>query len=386
MSRPRRTLALCFLAAVCEGFDVQAAGVAAAGLGAELQPTPGELGLFFSASGAGLLLGALLGGRLADRVSRKTILVGSLLAFGACSLLTSVAATMVTLTAGRFLTGLGLGAAMPNLIVLAADSTRADRRSTTIAAVYVGMPFGAGIAGVISLVLASDAWRTVFRVGGIAPLALGLLVALAMPTTSTAPRTAPLSSIGQTLFGERRGLRTARLWLAFFLVVLTLHLLINWLPALLRGRGMSKAEATWAQIGFNVGGAATAMWFGRLLDSRWRRASLVTTIAALPLILFALAAGPHAAGLAFVLATGLGGCVLAQQVVAFALANAAYPAADRGLGVGAAVAAGRIGSLVGPLVVSALLTAGRTPAQVLFGLLPIGIACGASVGVAAWRG
>jgi len=70
-----RTVFFCFIAALCEGFDVQAAGVAAGGLSREFRPTPAQLGVFFSASGAGLLIGAVIGGRVADHVGRKAVLM-----------------------------------------------------------------------------------------------------------------------------------------------------------------------------------------------------------------------------------------------------------------------------------------------------------------------
>ena len=69
------TVLLCFVGALCEGFDVQAAGVAAGGLSREFRPTTQELGIFFSASGAGLIIGAIVGGRGADRLGRKPVLV-----------------------------------------------------------------------------------------------------------------------------------------------------------------------------------------------------------------------------------------------------------------------------------------------------------------------
>jgi AAHS family 3-hydroxyphenylpropionic acid transporter len=102
-----RTIVFCVLGALCEGFDVQAAGITAAGLSHELHPTPQALGLFFGASGAGLLIGALIGGRASDLVGRKAVLVASIAAFGFCSLLTSVAPDMRSLIGARFLTGLG---------------------------------------------------------------------------------------------------------------------------------------------------------------------------------------------------------------------------------------------------------------------------------------
>src|SRR5438034_11656650 len=117
-SKATLSIFFCFLAALCEGFDVQAAGVAALGLSRTFTPTPQQLGLFFSAGNAGLLVGALIGGRLADRFGRKSVLVCSIGIFGVFSLVTSLAWSMESLTWMRVLTGLGLGGSMPNLIAL----------------------------------------------------------------------------------------------------------------------------------------------------------------------------------------------------------------------------------------------------------------------------
>jgi MFS transporter, AAHS family, 3-hydroxyphenylpropionic acid transporter len=86
-------------------------------------------------------------------------------------------------------------------------------------------------------------------------------------------------------------------------------------------------------------------------------------------------------GLAFL----LGGSIIAQQVILYAVASAYYGVASRGTAMGAAVAAGRFGSLVGPLVAATLLAAGRTSSQVLIDMLPFVVACGAAVGVLGWR-
>src|ERR1700676_300476 len=108
----------CLCAALCEGMDLQAAGVAAAVIGAEFKPTPDQFGTFFSASTFGLFFGALLGGRLADSIGRKKVLVAAVGAFGFFSLLTASAWNMQSLMWMRLLTGLGLGGALPMLIAL----------------------------------------------------------------------------------------------------------------------------------------------------------------------------------------------------------------------------------------------------------------------------
>src|SRR3954467_12559915 len=67
------TVALCLLCAVLEGFDIQAMGVAAPRLVPEFGLSPKQMGLVFSISNIGLVIGAAFGGWLADRVGRKPV-------------------------------------------------------------------------------------------------------------------------------------------------------------------------------------------------------------------------------------------------------------------------------------------------------------------------
>src|SRR5689334_20668866 len=145
------TLGICFIASMCEGMDVQAAGVAAAGISHALKPTPGQLGVFFTAANVGLFIGAVVGGRLADRIGRKPVLTASLLAFGVCSLANAAAWDMPTLTLARFATGIGLGGAMPNMIALAADVTGERSRNATVGLTYIGMPVGGTVTSLLAL-------------------------------------------------------------------------------------------------------------------------------------------------------------------------------------------------------------------------------------------
>jgi AAHS family 3-hydroxyphenylpropionic acid transporter len=386
----RLTVALCFLAAMCEGFDVQAAGVAAPGLRAEFSPSDSWLGFFFASSGAGLLLGAIAGGRIADRIGRKPVLVASLFVFGLFSLLTTLPGDMSALTAVRFMTGLGLGGAMPNLIALTADVTAARARNASIALTFIGMPLGAVVAGLIASAIALDAWRVIFLCGGIAPLLVAPLLIRFLPrghfaTTGgpTAPR--PLRNPLHDLFGERRAQMTLLIWLGFLLIVLILHLLLNWLPLLLMGKGLSKSFAGVAQAAFNVGGSLVTLSVGALLDSKWRRLAIAASVIALPVILFALAQAHGNAGSMIALTFVLGGAILAQQIILFAVASASFPAEIRGTVLGAAIAVGRIGSLIGPLFAAWLILNGRSPSQVLTGLLPIVLVGGICVALLGWK-
>jgi len=383
-------LGFCFLAALCEGFDVQAAGIAAAGIRAEFQPSPRELGLFFVAGNVGLLIGAIAGGSLADRIGRKPVLVASIAIFGLFSLATSTAGSLATLTLMRLLTGFGLGGAMPNLIALAADVSRSSARNVAMAFTFIGMPTGAALASLLLALTAPGHWRWVFVVGGVAPLIIAPAMALWMPRVPVSrdpATTAHTWSQFPALFSAERWRGTLMLWFGFLLVNLTLHLLLNWLPLLLLGRGLSPDQAALAQAGFNVGGALGALLLGALLDSRWRRAGMIGAVVVLPLALGGIAATPASIDIAtmIVVTAILGGAVLAVQVILYGGAGALYPTALRGTGMGSAVGVGRAGSILGPALAALLLGAGKSPMDVMQSLLPIVILCGACALALGWR-
>jgi len=386
------TILFCFVAALCEGFDIQAAGVAAAGIRHDFQPTAEQLGHFFSAGNFGLLLGALIGGRLSDRLGRKAILVGSIAAFGLFSLITSQTWSAESLTWMRAVTGMGLGGAMPNLIALAAESSTPGSRNGSIAITYIGMPIGGATVSLIASFTTIEHWRWLFLIGGGAPLLIAAAMAARMPSTRSpeafdrlSPRESTPANAIRSMFSASRAARTLLLWLGFFLMQLTLQVMLNWLPLLLQARGLTKSAAAVAQVGFNVGGAAGALLIGVLLDRRARLSSIATTAIALPSLLFVLATTPERSTWLLVLPLFLGGGILAFQVILYGVADKVYPPSARGAGLGTAVGVGRLGAIVGPVFAAYLLTAGRTPTQVLTGVLPLVIVCGMCVAILGWR-
>jgi AAHS family 3-hydroxyphenylpropionic acid transporter len=292
------TIALCLLAAFCEGMDLQAAGVAAAGIGLQFKPAPGVMGNFFAASTLGLFIGAMLGGRIADRVGRRLVLIFSIIAFGLFSLLTAFAWDMRTLIWARFFTGLGLGGALPVVMTLVPEASRAERRTANTAVAFAGMPTGGAIVSAIALYAGSTQWHLIFIIGGILPLALGLamlmllkespeftaLLAAKQRTSGTTPQVGKFLQV----FAQGRTSQTLLLWISFFLALIILYLLLNWLPTLLKDNGMTGQQAAFAQIIFNAGGAIAALSMGRLLVGRWRMPSLVATFIGVPVMLYAL--------------------------------------------------------------------------------------------------
>jgi AAHS family 3-hydroxyphenylpropionic acid transporter len=391
------TFVFCAFAALCEGIDLQAAGVAAAGIAAEFKPDPQQMGRFFSASTLGLFFGALIGGRLADGIGRKKTLVGSVTLFGLLSFITQFSWDMATLSWARLLTGFGLGAALPNLIALVSEGEGAMRRTGTVAMVYAAMPFGGALASLLSMMLPASSWRVIFVVGGVVPMMLSPFMAFGLQE-SAAFRTVqadagaaahdarmPPRGSFMAIFAGGRALRTLLLWASFFLGLLILYLLLSWLPTLLVNDGLTRVHAASAQIGFNLGGVLAALFVGRQLSRKGRHLTVVTTFVAMPVLLLALAEAPPGLTLITLIVCSLGCSVIAGQAFLYAMAPIPYPTAIRGIGVGAAVAVGRIGSIVGPTLGGVLKGAGQDASHVLLDLLPIVIIGSICALLLAWK-
>src|ERR1700692_3060269 len=127
-----RLLLTCAAVLLLDGFDTTAIGYVAPALAREWGLTKGALGPVFSAGLFGLMIGALLFGPLADRIGRKRIIILSKLDFGTCALVTAFVQDVNSMLAIRFLTGLGLGGAMPNAIAMTAEFNQRRGRATTV--------------------------------------------------------------------------------------------------------------------------------------------------------------------------------------------------------------------------------------------------------------
>ena len=153
------TVVLSFCVAIAEGFDIQAIGVAAPRLGPELGLTPEALGWVFSISNIGLVIGAIVGGWLSDRVGRKPVFVGAVALFGVFTLATAVSRTFPELFAIRFLAGLNFGAALPIMMAVASELSSPGKRAQAAATVFCGMPLGGGLSALLTQASVDLDWR-----------------------------------------------------------------------------------------------------------------------------------------------------------------------------------------------------------------------------------
>lgn len=371
------TIGLCFMVALMEGLDLQAAGIAAVGMAQAFALDKMQMGWIFSAGILGLLPGALVGGMLADRHGRKRILLGSVLLFGLFSLATALAWSFPTLLLARLLTGVGLGAALPNLIALTSEAAGSRFRGRAVSLMYCGVPIGAALAAALGFSGLAAAWQTIFWIGGVVPLLLIPLLMRWLPESQAFQR-AEASVPLRTLFAPGQAAATLLLWLGYFFTLLVVYMLINWLPMLLVGQGFRASQAAGVMFSLQFGAACGTLLLGALMD---KLTPLRMSLLIYSGILASLLALGSASSLTGMLLAGFVAGLFATggQSVLYALAPLFYPAAIRATGVGTAVAVGRLGAMSGPLLAGKMLALGTGTVGVMAASAPGIVLAGVAV-------
>ncbi len=381
-------LLVCSAVLFIDGFDTQAIGYVAPAVAQDWKLARGALGPVFGAGLFGLMIGALVLSPIADRIGRRRIIIVSTAVFGIGTLATVFASDVSSLLAIRFLTGLGLGGAMPNAVALTSEFSPQRRRATMVMAMFCGFSIGAAIGGLLAAALIpAFGWRSVFVVGGVAPLLLVPFLMVRLPESirflalsgrandgvaallaQIAPsvrhpagtrfvvREIELPGIPVVhLFGAGRAWATLALWTLFFMSLLDLYLLSNWLPTVLNELGASVSAAAVIGSMLQVGGVVGAFTLGQFIDRfSFRALALIYFVASIAVA--AIGFSGHSIALTTMAIFCAGFCIIGGQGGSNALAATSYPTAIRSTGIGWALGIGRVGSIVGPLVGGIMLT------------------------------
>jgi AAHS family 4-hydroxybenzoate transporter-like MFS transporter len=385
-----RVLTLCALVTLLDGFDIQAMASATPSLAADWHVAPGELRWIITAALFGIAGSALIVSPLGDYFGRRTVLLGSFALVGVATLLAATSHTPNELFTWRFLTGIGLGASLPNALALTAEFAPARSRTMLVALMACGISLGAATSGFAAPALIElGGWRAVFATGGVlAALAWLPLFALPESLRFLVARRRDPNTIGKLLerldrshrhtdghnyimrerpagklsVGElltpRLAPATLLLWLVFFLNLGLLYLLSSWLPTLLKESGLplpvALRIAAMFQIGGVVGGFALA-W----LMQRWGPFIVLSVSYTLTAVALAiLGAKVPDAALTTLLIVIMGNGVVGGQVALNVLSATLYPTTARATGVGWALGMGRFGGIIAPLAAGQLMAAG----------------------------
>ncbi|MDV2469135.1 3-(3-hydroxy-phenyl)propionate transporter MhpT [Acinetobacter chinensis] len=371
------TVAICFLIAVIEGLDIQAAGIAAAGIREHFALDSSQLGVFFSAGILGLLPGALIGGRFADRIGRKKVLIWSTGVFAVFTLCTAWVNSFNSLLAVRFLAGAGLGAAMPILITLASEAVSPQNRGRAVGLMYCGMPVGAAILSLVASTDFGTNWKNIFYLGGLLPIIVIPVMMFFLPESkeylkaqnqAVTENAAPQASF-KDLFNSTNFMRTILIWVSYFFTLMVVYIMLSWLPSLFMELGFSRKEGSTAQFFFMVSATVGTVILGMLTD-RWKKAYVIILMYGGILAgLFALNSAGSLTQM-YMASALVGAFVIGCQGVLYAFGSIVYPTEMRGTGVGMASAVGRVGAMLGPVIAGQLLAAGFGAAGVISAAIP----------------
>lgn len=382
------TFVLCALIVLLDGFDTAAIGFVAPSLVKEWGISRPALAPVLSAALLGLAAGAFAAGPMADRFGRKRILVLAVAIFGLASGASGFASGLSELTVLRFITGIGLGAAMPNAVTLMSEYCPDQRRATLTNTMFCGFPLGAALGGFLAAwMIPQFGWRSVFLLGAAAPLVLLVLMAVLLPESvrylvakaqpaerirailrriSLAADSATsftMTETAATPVGAKGGVGvvlarsyivgSAMLWLTYFMGLVIFYALINWMPILFKDAGLDARTATLISALFPLGGVG-AVAFGWLMD-RFNPNKVIAVGFALTAVgIYAIGQVGNAVVPLMVVVFASGTLMNMSQSSLPALAAAFYPTQGRATGVAWMMGIGRFGGIAGSFLVAEL--------------------------------
>jgi MFS transporter, AAHS family, 4-hydroxybenzoate transporter len=331
----------------------------------------------------GMMIGGAIGGFVGDRMGRRIALLGSVLSFGLLTMMLAFANSITMLAVLKFLSGLGLGGAMPNAAALSSEYVPRRHRPFAVTLTVVCIPLGGSLAGFVGgLILPTWGWRALFVIGGIFPLVLAAILFKVLPESprflarvrerwpelrallarlghnvpadavfaDTSEKAAPRASARELFVPDYRR-DTLALFGSFFFCLLTVYMGTNWVPKMLTDNRFDVGTASYGLTAFNIGGVVGAILGAVVIMRFGSRLSMLTMAAgaiAGAVALSVMSIGPESSFGVFAMLAWTGGLINAVQTTMYALAAHVYPTDIRGTGVGTAVAFGRIGGVISP--------------------------------------
>ncbi|WP_036555550.1 MFS transporter [Nocardioides insulae] len=362
--RTRRWVrALCWATVTLEGFDIVALSASLpsildsghAGMG------KAEATLVTTISLVGIMVGAILVGPLSDRIGRRGTMLGSIALFSVLTIVVPLAPNAEVFAALRFVAGIGLGACMPAALTMMSETTPDSERARSTTFTMTGYHVGAVLTSLVALAVVPR-WELLFVIGGVAGLVVLPLMWLHLPETNPVAIARRSADQVQEKPGIAATLRSPYLvaslatWAASFMGLLLVYGLNSWLPTIMREAGYEIAASLTLLLLLNLGGIVGLVLAGVIGDKRGIRGSALLWFAAAAVLLALLSIKMPT--LLLNLAVFLTGVfVFSAQVLVYAWITRHYPPELRGTALGLASGVGRLGSIVGPAVTGALVTA-----------------------------
>jgi MFS transporter, AAHS family, 4-hydroxybenzoate transporter len=384
-----RIAAFCALATMIDGYDTQIMSFVAPLLSNEMKIDRIALGGVFSAGLFGMLIGSILVGFISDRFGRRPALLGSLIWTSLAMFSTIFSTSVHDLMAVRFVTGIGLGGALPISIAMTSENVAKRVRMTTVMLMYCFFSVGGALAALVTdRLIAHLPWTSVFIVGGTATAILVLFMIPFLPesimfvvakerprnqvikTTKLIAPSIPVDKIPfftstpqdknsrqplWRLFAEGRAPITILLWITFASGYLVIYFMLSWLPSMLRDDGLNIHQSFLIATAFQLGTPVGAIVLGRLIDRFQASVVLGSAFVIGSGFIYLISIAKGSVALLCVFALLAGGCIVAGMIGFVANAASLYPTSIRSTAVGWGLGMGRAGGIVGPTLGGILL-------------------------------
>lgn len=385
----------CLLVIIFDGYDLVIYGVALPLLMEQWSLTSVQAGMLASSALAGMMVGAMVFGTLADKYGRKKVIMACTAFFSGFTFLGAFAPSPIEFAVLRFLAGLGIGGIMPNLVALTSEYAPKKSRATMVSIMFSGYAIGGIISALLGSFLVKDyGWKIMFYLAGI-PLAgfpliwkflpesltylvkdgkQGLakhIVQKIDPTLNITNDTvlvlgeqnntaqdshAKLSTKQQftLLFSEGRAFGTLMVWVTFFMCLLMTYTLSSWLPKLMLSAGYSLGASILFLFALNIGAIIGAIGGGYFVD-KFSFKPVIGAMCALAAISISALAINSPAIVLYTLVGIAGATTIGTSILLYSFLAQYYPLNIRTTGIGCASAVSRIGAIVGPILTGALL-------------------------------
>jgi AAHS family 4-hydroxybenzoate transporter-like MFS transporter len=393
---------LVFLVVAFDGMDVAIMGFAAPEIIRTWGITKPQMGSILGAVFFGVTVGALIAGPVGDRYGRKLILTASVFWFGVLTLFASQAADVNTLFTLRILTGLGLGAALPNAVTLISEYAPMRKRSLIVTIVYSGFTGGGAVAGLVAAwLLPAFGWRVMIAIGGLLPVALALVLAMWLPESvafltlkgkhlAAIPKILRKLDKGSSihsdatfwiptpvdqskgsvsiLFTKSYAMGTFLLCLAYFMGVCATYVMVNWLPVIAKDAGFTLGQGVVITSLITLGGPVGSICIGAIMDRVRPHWVLVPTFLIAGAFLASLSVAPKNFGTLCILMFALGCFFHGSMTGLQALSARSFPTAARSTGISWMHGFGRVGAIASGFIGATMMSWGWGLGQIFLAL------------------
>ncbi|MGB6777976.1 MAG: MFS transporter [Planococcus citreus] len=375
----RKLLGVAGLGWLFDAMDVGILAFIIAALHEDWGLTSQQMGWIGGVNSIGMAVGAFIFGIYADRVGRKKIFIITLLLFSLASGISAFTTTLAAFLILRFFVGMGLGGELPVASTLVSESVPAKDRGRVVVLLESFWAAGWLVAAIISyFIIPAYGWRVALLLTAL-PAFYALYLRLNLPDSPqfTAKKDVlrSVSTNIRDVWSKTYRRPTMMLWIVWFTVVFSYYGMFLWLPSVMVMKGFPLIQSfqyvlimTLAQLP----GYFSAAW---LIERAGRKFVLVTYLI-----------GTAASALAFGNADTVTTLLISGAFLSFfnlgawgalyAYSPEQYPTVIRATGTGMAASFGRIGGILGPILVGSMLTAGFG-INVIFAIFCVSILIGA---------